>query len=96
MIDDLQNFRILYRTYLTDRYREMCINNHKINLLYADSQLEKSYENSDYEGQHSFENPNFDELRFILNQKVKDGVILERFHQHFDHKEHHHDHGHHD
>ena len=54
----------------------MCINNHKNNLLYADSSLEKSYENSDFEGQDSFENPDFDELRFILDQKVKNGIIL--------------------
>ena len=84
LIDEMQNFRILYRTYLVSTYREMCINNNKINILNVESSEEISDQLSGHETPHDCHEHHdseidFNELEFTLNQKVVDGVILERY-----------------
>lgn len=71
VIDDLQNWRIMYRTYLIDKYREMCINHNKVNILNIDTTSSDEdvsisrFEDSDSE---KTANKSFNELEFVLNQ----------------------------
>jgi len=65
-------------------YREMCINNNKINILNVESSEEISDQQSGHETpdecvEHHDDEIDFNELEFTLNQKVVDGVILERY-----------------
>lgn len=73
----------MYRTYLIDRFREMCVNHSKVNIIDIDSSSSDDDVDKDLfeasESDFTERNKSFSELEFILKQKYEGQDVVERY-----------------